>query len=335
MTRKEFDQMRKLRYCSVIGQKATRFFILLLWFFLTNCFLLPGKGKQTTLIPAKVNRLYSDVLRLATIKPPRNWEHPESLNRIANYIFTELKKCGFLVKYQTFSVRGREYKNVIALIGSKKTERIVVGAHYDVCGNQPGADDNGSGVAALLELARLINELKPRLLYGVELVAYSLEEPPFFRSEFMGSAVHARSLAAVDIKVKWMLSLDMIGYFSSVPGRGKHLPPLQESPVNDRNNYSALVGKIGQEKTIKRIERLIMEGSKIKIKSIIAPLTTPGIDYSDHLNYWKNNFTALLLTNFPISSNPNYHSPADTIDTLNFTQLAEIVRGLYYVIVHF
>ncbi|MBC7981863.1 M28 family peptidase, partial [Candidatus Parcubacteria bacterium] len=124
--------------------------------------------KSTILtIPLQIARLYEDVLTLTSIHPPRNYLNLDSLSAIAGYIAHELNKLSCEVHYQKFLADGREYKNVIATFGDVSRERVVIGAHYDVCGNQPGADDNASAVAGLLELARIVDELQPKLNYDL------------------------------------------------------------------------------------------------------------------------------------------------------------------------
>ncbi len=261
-------------------------------------------------IPVQEKRLYRDVQVLTAIDPPRNYRHTDALDRAADYIFKEFRQCGCRVEFQEFQARGDGYRNVIASFAVDKRVRLVIGAHYDVCGDQPGADDNASGAAAILELARLLEELRPNLKYRVDLVAYTLEEPPFFRTGFMGSAVHARSLTREKVKVKLMVSLDMIGFFA-----GK--------------NVTAVVGRAEQKGIVRRVKKLMTTAAGIEVIPVIAPPSRRGIDFSDHLNYWNQDFPAVMVTNYFTSHNPNYHSPRDTIDTLDFRKLAEVVTGIY------
>lgn len=271
--------------------------------------LLPAKT-GTPAIPVQEKRLYRDVQALTAIDPPRNYRHTDALDRAADYIFKEFRKCGCRVEFQEFQARGDGYRNVIASFAVDKRVRLVIGAHYDVCGDQPGADDNASGVAAILELARLLEALRPTLKYRVDLVAYTLEEPPFFRTGFMGSAVHARSLAQEKIKVKLMVSLDMIGFFA-----GK--------------NATAVVGRPEQKGIVRRVKKLMATAPGIEVTPVIGPPSRRGIDFSDHLNYWNHDFPAVMITNYFTAPHPNYHSPADTIDTLDFRKLAKVVNAIY------
>lgn len=144
---------------------------------------------------AKTERMYRDVEFLTSITPSRNFQHIASLEKVCKYIEGEFGKIGAKPETQTWTAQGNEYKNVIASYNPNKQRRLIVGAHYDVCGDQPGADDNASAVAGLLEIARLIFEHQPPIDYRIDFVAYCLEEPPFFGSSSMGSYVHAKSLS--------------------------------------------------------------------------------------------------------------------------------------------
>jgi len=166
----------------------------------------------STAISVDPARLETHVRALSESFVPRDESHPENLDRCAAYIRREFEGATARVSEQPFSVAGKTYRNVIAHFGPETKELVVVGAHYDTAGPLPGADDNASGVAGLLELARLLDNAQ--LPIRVELVAYTLEEPPFFGSEQMGSAMHAKDLKREGAIVRVMLSLEMIGYFS-------------------------------------------------------------------------------------------------------------------------
>lgn len=180
---------------------------------------------------ADPTRLYTDAQFLTSLQPARSYENLGSLNQAADYIHTELAKLDCAVQEQVFQVEGDDYRNVIASFGPAEAERLIVGAHYDVWGEQPGADDNASAVAGLLETARLLHAQRPVLTRRIDFVAYSLEEPPFFATEHMGSAVHAQALHAAQVPVR-VLCYEMIGYFSDEPGSQRYPDPsLAEVPA--------------------------------------------------------------------------------------------------------
>ena len=181
--------------------------LLVLWFWVTQpLFGSAAPSSERTVEPA---RLEAHVRKLSVELGPRDESHIENLDRVAAYIKAEFSQTTTSVSEQTYRVQGKSYRNVIAEFGPNSEERIVVGAHYDTAGPFPGADDNASGVAGLIELARLLAQQPPPM--RVELVAYSLEEPPYFGTTGMGSSVHAESLRKQNIRVRAMFSLEMIG----------------------------------------------------------------------------------------------------------------------------
>ncbi|MCB0401000.1 MAG: M28 family peptidase, partial [Flavobacteriales bacterium] len=159
------------------------------------------KNKTEQLVKADVDQLRQDVQTLCSTPKPRNAKNINSLNQAAGYIAGEWKQLGLKVDTQAYQVDNQTYMNLICSFGPEDAERLIIGAHYDVCENQAGADDNASGTAGLLELARLLKEHQPNLNHRIDLVAYTLEEPPYFRSQYMGSAVHAKYLHDHEIKV--------------------------------------------------------------------------------------------------------------------------------------
>ncbi|NIM15618.1 MAG: M28 family peptidase [Candidatus Aminicenantes bacterium] len=279
--------------------------------------------------PVSRKQLYTHVHQLTSIQPPRNYKNPSSLDQAAAYIFKEFSKWCKGVEVQRYNVNGTQYKNVIAWFGPKTGKRIVIGAHYDVCGDQPGADDNASGVAVLLELARLFSRLKPCLKQRIDLAAYTLEEPPFFRTPNMGSAVHAKSLAAAKVKIHIMISLDMIGYFSDKVKPFRIFAPFFKPGTVIPGNTTVILGKQGEKDITQTLAKYIMKYSDINAAAVNPPPETPGVDFSDHLNFWKEGYKAVMITNLFVCPNLNYHKPGDTIDKLDFNKIAEIVKGLY------
>jgi Zn-dependent M28 family amino/carboxypeptidase len=209
--------------------------------------------------------------------------------------------------------------------GSKK--RIVVGAHYDVCGEQEGADDNASGVVGLLELARMLDGQK--LSHQIDLVAYSLEEPPYFRTQYMGSYVHARSLAKSNTEVYGMISLDMIGYFSDEKKSQSYPFGILSLFYGKRANYITVIKKFGSGSFARRFARKYKSTDIIRAKKFTAPGKSPGISYSDHANYWKFGYSAVLITDTSIFRNNNYHLKSDTVETLDIRRMAKVIDGLF------
>ncbi|TGE23618.1 M28 family peptidase [Hymenobacter metallicola] len=278
---------------------------------------------------ADQNRLYADVEFLTSLRPARSYRNQVSLNKAADYIKSELEKLDCRVEEQPFRVDGQSYRNIIASFGPPEAERIIVGAHYDVCGEQPGADDNASAVAGLLETARLLHARQLPLTRRIDLVAYSLEEPPFFGTEDMGSAVHAKSLHDQRVAVRAMICYEMIGYFSDAPGSQRFPDERLARLYPTTGNFITVVGKQGQERIVEQVKKLMQAHADIDVQSINLPSAVGLAGLSDHRNYWRYGYEALMINDTSFLRNANYHQTTDTIDTLDFRRMAEVVNGVF------
>jgi Zn-dependent M28 family amino/carboxypeptidase len=257
----------------------------------------------------------------------RTYKNIEQLNKTADYIKTVFNQYTDSVSIQEYSVNGQVYKNVICSFGTENKKRIIVGAHYDVCDNQEGADDNASGVVGLLELSRLLKEKK--LNQRVDLVAYSLEEPPYFRTEYMGSYIHAKSLANSKTEIYGMISLEMIGYFRDEKKSQSYPVKLLSLFYGNKGNYITLVKKFGAGSFTRKFCRKYKSTKTIRTKKFSGPPALPGIDFSDHLNYWKFGFSALMITDTSFYRNKNYHAPTDTMETLDINRMSKVIDGVF------
>lgn len=257
----------------------------------------------------------------------RNHKNIEQLNVIADYIKKSFQTYTDSVSFQEFDVNGKTYKNVIASFGTEHKKRIVIGSHYDVCGNQEGADDNASGIVGLLELARMLKN--KQLNYRIDLVAYTLEEPPHFKTEFMGSYIHAKYLNDNKINIYGMLSVEMIGYFSDEKKSQTYPVGLLSLFYGNKGNYITLVRKFGSGKFARKFVKRYKKSKTIITKKFTGPKFLPGIDFSDHLNYWKFGFSALMITDTSFYRNFNYHEQTDTIETLDINKMAKVIDGIY------
>jgi hypothetical protein len=257
----------------------------------------------------------------------RTYKNIDQLNKTADYIKTIFNQYADSVIIQEYSANGQLYKNVICSFGTENQKRIIVGAHYDVCDNQEGADDNASGVVGLLELCRLLKGQK--LNYRIDLVAYSLEEPPYFRSEFMGSYIHAKSLVDGNANVYGMISLEMIGYFKDEKRTQSYPVKLLSLFYGNRGNYITLVKKFGAGKFARKFCRKYRSTKAIRTKKFAGPPALAGIDFSDHLNYWKFGFSALMVTDTSFFRNKNYHQQSDTMETLDVVRMAKVIDGVF------
>ncbi len=275
---------------------------------------------------ADPKQLKGYVLALSEELAPRDAVHPSNMDRVADYIQQKLEPFAQKTEEQPYSVDGMSVRNIRAFFGPDTDERIVVGAHYDVAGPYPGADDNASGVAGLIELARLLTDVD--LPMRVELVSYPLEEPPYFFSRKMGSYIHAKSLKDRNVSVRAMIALEMIGYFSDEEGSQSYPLFLLRPFYPSVGNYIAVVGKLFQKGLVRTIRETMKEATPLPVESINAPRLVPGIALSDHLNYWRNGFPAVMITDTAMYRNPNYHSPHDTADTLDYERMAQVVDGV-------
>ncbi|AHM59060.1 peptidase M28 [Flammeovirgaceae bacterium 311] len=281
---------------------------------------------------ANIKNLYQHVAFLTELQPARNYRNLASLDKAATYIHEQFSAHDFnVVEYQPFKVKsGNTYKNISARIEGKSKERIVVGAHYDVWGELPGADDNASAVAGLLETARLLSNFSKehRPAYTLEFVAYCLEEPPFFATDEMGSAVHARELHNNKTPLKLMVCYEMIGYFSDEAGSQGFPHPSLKELYPDKGNFIIVGGHSSQPAVAQNFAGLMQKACNIPVHPVASQVTDGPVALSDHRSYWKYQFPAVMINDTSFLRNPNYHEKTDTIDTLNFEKMAEVVNGV-------
>jgi Zn-dependent M28 family amino/carboxypeptidase len=248
------------------------------------------------------------------------------MERAAQYIRRELESGGAAVTEQPFPGAGTVVRNLIASFGPDTRERVIVGAHYDAAGGFPGADDNASSVAGLIELVPLLrsHEFRRR----VELVAYAFEEAPFFATPEMGSVVHARALRAAGARVTAMLSLEMIGYYTDAPDSQKFPFRALKLIYPTRGNFVVVAGRFSDLRLVRRIRRSMKSVPGLAVESIVGPRSLPGIDLSDNASYWDVGDPAVMITDSAFYRNPNYHLPSDTPETLDYVRMARVVEGI-------
>lgn len=262
----------------------------------------------------------------------RNHKNPNTLNDVAKYIYDELDKYSDSTYYQKYSVNGIEYKNVVSIFGASNKESIIIGAHYDVCGNQEGADDNASGVTGLLEIARMLKAKE--LNYKIEIVAYTLEEPPYFQTIHMGSYQHARFLKENERDIYGMISLEMIGYFDNTKKSQNYPIKALSLFYGNQGNYITLVNKFQKGQFARKFSNSFKKRSTIVTKKFTGPKALPGIDFSDHLNYWSHGFSALMITDTAFYRNKNYHRKTDKIHTLNIFKMSQVIDAVYETVIN-
>jgi len=301
-------------------------FLIVAWAWMTQPVGVPPRRGASGGVsdPARLER---HVRMLAEELVPRDFEQPQNLDRAAAYIARELGGAGARVSEQPFSAGGRVYRNVLGSFGPETPERIVVGAHYDTDGPFPGADDNASGVAGLIELAALLGGVE--LPMRVELAAYSLEEMPFFGTGEMGSAVHARSLSRPGARVRAMICLEMIGYFSDESG--SQTVPFRALRLfyPGTGSFIAVAGRLRDAGLVRRVKRSMRAASALPVYSINAPRSLPGIDLSDHASFWNAGHPAVMVTDTAFYRNERYHTALDTPGTLDYARMGDVVEGVF------
>lgn len=279
--------------------------------------------------PVDPAKLEAHVRKLSADFYPRSFEHRANLERTAAYIAEQFKEAGAQVSIQDVVVEAEHYKNLVAHFGPASGRLLVIGAHYDSHGATPGADDNASGIAGLLELAHLMGKAGPAR--PVELVAYTLEEPPHFRTRHMGSVWHASALKAAGRDVELMLSLEMIGYFSDHPGSQAYPVGAMKFGYPDRGNFIALVGQFGDFGLSRSVKGVMSGASELPVYSLNAPSLVQGVDFSDHRSYWAQGYPALMVTDTAFMRNRNYHRAGDTHEKLDYRRMAMVVQAVYAV----
>jgi len=323
---------RRAKGCLGIVSALVLFLILITWYMITQPLLRTGHDPSHALPSVAPDRLLTLVQTLTEDFYPRDVTHPANLDTAAAWIAGHLSDAGGRLSEQAYRVDGAEYRNVIARFGPDTEERLVVGAHYDACGERPGADDNASAVAGLIELARLIGQNDWPLT--IELVAFTLEEPPKFRTSDMGSHRHAEALAAEGVPLRAMICLEMIGYFDDAPDSQEYPVGVMKLIYPQRGDYIAVIGKLSQGGITRKVKRAMKHATELPVRSMNAPASIPGIDFSDHLNYWAAGYEAVMITDTAFYRNPNYHETTDTWDTLDYDRMALVVQGVYAAVQH-
>lgn len=275
--------------------------------------------------------LATHINKLAANIGERNIAHYNSLQAAAGYIETTLRGLGYKVKTYEYSVGDKKVKNIEAQITGIKVsaENVIVGAHYDSAPGTPGANDNGSGTAAVLELARLLKNSKPNRT--IRFVLFANEEPPYFQTPRMGSLVYAQQLRHQHLNVTAMLSLETIAYYSDAKA-SQHYPVGVGASYPDVGNFIGFVGDTDSAPLVRRAVELFKRASSFPIQELAAPAAIPGIGFSDQWSFWQNGYRAIMVTDTAPFRYPHYHSPSDTPDKVDLNKTARVVAGVKQVI---
>lgn len=277
-------------------------------------------------------RLYGHVHKLACEFGPRNLEHLAALDKAREYIQQQMSHYNNNLSTHDYLVTHILIQNLIAeQIGHQyPDEIIVIGAHYDTAQDSPGADDNASGVAGMLELIRLVKFYKNQRT--LRFIAFNLEEPPFFGTEEMGSHRYAKYCKAQNENIVAMISLEMLGFYTEKRGTQKYPAAGMIGRHDTRGNFVAVVGNNQSRELGSFVARKLDEMALIRTKEMISPTPVFGSDLSDHSSFWKHNYPAIMITDTAFYRNPHYHETSDTIDKLNFRYFARLVYSLAYMI---
>lgn len=298
---------------------------------------MPGESPGPDLPPAGPEvRTLADALRehvetLAGHFGGRGADHPERLAKAADHLEEQWREAGLTVSRQPFAANGHDWTNLeVTLQGRSRPQEVwVVGAHYDAWGGLPGADDNASGAAAALELAKSLKGA--RLGATVKVVLFANEEPPYYRTEHMGSVVHARRMMESTEQVMGMLSLEMLGFYRDDPGSQDYPTPFSWF-YPDRGNFIAFVGNVSSRDLVRQCVASFRESSTFPSEGAALPSFIPGAGWSDHWAYWQEGVPAVMVTDTAFFRNPNYHEPTDRPETLDYERMARVVAGLERVI---
>lgn len=273
-------------------------------------------------------RLQRHVWELAGRIGERNLWHLEGLDQAAAYIETEMSAAGCTVDAQEYRVQQKPVRNIVAEVaGTDLAEEIVlIGAHYDSVMGSPGANDNASGVAALLELAGAFCSAGPRRT--LRLVAFVNEEPPFFQTAEMGSLVYARAARARGEQIVAMVSLETLGYYSDAEGsQAFPFAPLRFF-YPTRGNFVAFVGNFASRRLLQRSLAAFRRTETFPAEGLVAPEWLVGVDWSDQWSFWRSDYPAIMITDTAPFRYPHYHSRADTPDRVDYGALARVTAGL-------
>ena len=275
--------------------------------------------------------LRADVNMLADEIGPRRAGYGGALNRAAEWIEGQFGAAGWTVTRQRCDVpAGACWNLVVERTGSTRPEEVViVGAHYDTVLNTPGADDNASGVAALLALVRRFGAVAPERT--VRFVAFTNEEPPYFHTGQMGSLVHAWECQARGERVVAMLSLESLGFFADERKSQRYPFPLSLF-YPSRGNFVAVVGNRESRRLVAQVARRLRAAERIPVEAAALPGRWPGVGFSDHWSFWQAGYPAVMVTDTALFRNPHYHRPTDRPDTLDYERLAATVLGLHAVV---
>jgi Zn-dependent M28 family amino/carboxypeptidase len=298
---------------------------------------MPEQSYQGQLPPlqkkeiALQNLLRQDVQKIAIRIGIRNEIYYENLDSTRTFLVAELTQLGYQVKQKEYKIKEKSYYNLeVERLGTEKpNEIILIGGHYDSALHSPGANDNGTGAAATLELARIF--AKKSIKRTIRFVEFVNEEPPFFQTENMGSLVYAKQISQRKEKVIAMLSLETMGYFSDTEGSQKYPFPIGLFYPN-KGNFISFIGNLNSENLVRRSIGSFRRHTQFPSEGAVLPDWVDGIGWSDQWSFWEQGYPGIMITDTAPYRYPYYHSKDDTPDKINFDKFARVVSGLSEVI---
>jgi hypothetical protein len=303
----------------------------------TWCFLLrmPGRNisRAVPLSPGEItlrDELRADVQALAGEIGERNMVRYPQLNAAADFIENSFSRSGLQSRRDTYELGGRACHNIEVEIRGARPEILLIAAHYDSVFGSPGANDNGSGVAAVLALARRFAG-KPAE-HTLRFVAFVNEEPPYFQTSQMGSFVYASRCKARGDQISAMISLETIGYFSDAP-RSQTYPAVGLGTFYPTTgNFIGFVANVHSRRLLRRAIGFFRKDARLPSEGAALPSFIPGVAWSDQWSFWRHGYRGIMITDTALFRYPHYHASTDTPDKLDYDRFALVVSGMEKVI---
>jgi Zn-dependent M28 family amino/carboxypeptidase len=282
-----------------------------------------------------INHLRDHLTMLTRTIGERSVRFPENIENSAAYIQAQFEEFGLTVERQTYPYRDFKVSNIIAhhKFSDNPTFHYMIGAHYDSVTGTVGADDNASAVAALLETARAMQTIARSEKIDLELtfVAFAIEEPPVYGTKYMGSRVFATKAKKEGIPIDGMICLEMVGYTCQEPGCQSYPFPMQFFGYPEEGTFIGIVGNVKSLRFTRMLKNSFKQNPNLPVETLTVPFDgwiLPSVRLSDHASFWSNGYRAVMLTDSAFFRNPNYHLSSDTMDTLDFGFMAELVMSL-------
>jgi hypothetical protein len=278
------------------------------------------------------NHLSQHVNYLSETIGERNLSRTGTLQAATDYFQSYFKGVGYSVREQSYLAQGQQVRNLEVSVPGSDTggETVVVGAHYDTVAGSPGANGNASGVAAVLELARLLQGAAPRKT--IRLALFVNQARPFLQTDDMGSLVYARQLRSEHVSVSAMISIETIGSYSDVPGSQKYPAFVFRLFYPSRGNFIGFVGNLGSRTLLRQAIRKFRETTQFPSQGVAAPAYWPGVGWSDQWAFWHEQYPAIMITDTALFRYPYYHTNFDTANRLDFEKMARVVGGVRQVV---